>query len=209
VILRALILVVLLISSALHLFSEETVADASSPLPNKHYYGEDPTPSFLDEHYYFKVGSSIPLVQTIGVGKRWNHFETLRGNDFCIGIKGVPITTLPIGLVYTEYTRLFYKPFNPDNDYYKYSGFGLEIGFWFIAGNRLGTGPTPYLNPKIVWGKELQRGRFSQWSCNLIPTALFLFVIGDLLTHSEPCDLAQGLAIIMTGGYMFEYSFGF
>jgi len=211
--LRALILAALLITSTVCLFSEDLVTE--NPL-------EDSLPFFIDEHFYFKIGTSTPTYQTIGVGKRWNHFETLRGNDFSINFTVSPLIKLflsqdrdikrNIGVISAEYIRLFYQPLNPEKNYYKYGGFGLGLGLGSIMVHRKRWfTPMPIPNLKTVWGKEYQNGRFSQWSCNIIPTVLFcVCALENLCAYSSSTRsyIPPSYSLIL-GGAMFEYSFGF
>lgn len=170
---------------------------------------EEPTPSIEPPalipppHGYFKIGTSI-LYQGVGVGKRWRDFSTLRGNDWAFNVKTPLILGVYFPFTSLEYTRLFYNPYNAD--IYKYFGIGLEVGVFLDKNTR----HYPIPNPKIMWGKEHLDGHFTQWSLNLLPTAVFASGVFTSLSHKHHhnCGIEQAIGIVALGT-MFEFTYGF
>lgn len=176
------------------------------PYPLESIEPIEPPSDFVKKKSYVTVGTAL-LYQKIGAGNRWHNYTKGTGHDISLNTLVFPGVAKVIDSPWTpwlipiewDYCYLKYKTLQESADF-RYFGIGIGVGGCLVPD--LGWWIVPWVNPKIVVGKEYANGRFSQWSLNLIPAACTAICLAR-----EPCEPGFGLLYGM--GISLEYSFGF
>lgn len=155
---------------------------------------------------YRKVGSTLSY-QYAGFGVRHRDILSKKGSDVSVNLSVAPIMLIRnAGMVMPtiKYTKLSYKV--PERSS-RYTGFGGEIGGAVVLYSH-GYFTAPYFNGEIVFGKENEKGGFSQVGINLVPLAGTVLGIVDASSSHPYGDLGKYVAMV-SSTMVLSYTVGF
>ena len=107
-----------------------------------------------------------------------------------------------------KYSSLKYKDSTPTSEYY---GIALECGF-IINKYSLASPPGVFFIPNlgVIWGKERENMRFSQFQLNVIPAAVLMAGIGlSLLSPDRLGRSVGGFVTVLSTSVLLDYSIAF
>jgi len=159
-----------------------------------------------DSYGYIKLGA-IVLAPNIGVGYRERNLKTCNGNDLTLNCH-IPLFWLGKKVDYfmpsVKYTYLKYRDSHIHSSYF---GIGAELGLWMSIHGKTIRGIIP--NIELVWGKERENLRFSQFGINIFPAVIGLAFTTYAIAEGRHAVEAVGVGALATSIISVSYTVGF